>query len=318
MNEELREEEYVEKEQSKPVKGGKLKKAFAVGLVLVTVGVGGTLLYLNIDNQTPKFTQTTTTIVNSVESASVIDDIISEETIADLDELAVKVELSEQLHDLNLEQYIGGLTKLEMPDSYTVEGVSTMIEEFKELAKNKKVQNSVLSQEDREFTRLALSLEAYERAVNGTLTNEAYQTLVNYGIPVIKGKVLDACGFEAEEVANLRIGSGSKAYVITFLDPQTGKTYNVEAEKGNAFTSKGYVSTVIGNIYNWQDKASKAQDTGTSYDGERNADILSGINTLKTITLMDCSITNKGKIEVASTMKEVRAQEKALKTEASK
>ena len=318
MREELREDlidEEVgveETKTTKPKKGNKLKKVIATGLVLVTVGVGGTLLYLNIDNQTPKFTQTTTTIVNSVESASVIDDIISDETIADLDELAMKVELSEQLHNLNLEQYIGGLDKLQMPESYTVEGVSTMIDQFNEYLKNEKVQNGVLSKEDREFTKLALSLEAYERAVNGSLTNEAYQTLVNYGIPVVKGKVLDACGFEASEVTNLKIGSGAKAYVITFNDPTTGKTYNVAAEKGNAFTSKGYVSDVIGDIYSWQDKSSKAQDTGTSYDGERNKDILNGINTLKTITLMDCTITNKGKIEVTSTMKEVRAKEKAL------
>ena len=313
LREDLNEEVVVEETKTtKTTKGGKLKKVIATGLVLVTIGVGGTLLYLNIDNQTPKFTQTTTTIVNSVESASVIDDIISEETIADLDELAVKVELSEQLHDLNLEQYISGLDKLEMPETYTIDGVSATIDAFNVLLENEKVKNGVLSKEDREFTQLALVLEAYERAVNGSLTNEAYQTLVNYGIPVVKGKVLDACGFEASEVANLRIGSGAKSYVITFNDPQTGKTYNVVAEKGNAFTSKGYVSEVIGDIYNWQSKSSKAQDTGTSYDGERNKDILEGINTLKSITLMDCTITNKGKIEVTSTMKEVRAKEKAL------
>lgn len=313
LREDLKEEVVVEETKTtKTKKGGKLKKVIATGLVLVTIGVGGTLLYLNIDNQTPKFTQTTTTIVNSVESASVIDDIIADETIADLDELAVKVDLSEQLHDLNLEQYIGGLDKLEMPESYTIEGVSTMIDTFNTLLENEKVKNGVLSKEDREFTKLALTLEAYERAVNGSLTNDAYKTLVNYGIPVVKGKVLDACGFEASEVSNLKIGSGAKSYVITFDDPTTGKTYNVEAAKGNAFTSKGYVSEVIGDIYDWQSKSSKAQDTGTSYDGERNKDILEGINTLKAITLMDCTITNNGKVEVTSSMKEVRAKEKAL------
>lgn len=314
MNEELREEEYAEtnKNTKKIRKGNKLKKAITTGIVLVAIGVSGTLVYLNVDNQTPNFTQSATTIVNSVESASVIDDVISEATIADLDELSAKVELSEKLHNLELENYIGGLAKLEMPESYTVEEVTDMIEVFNALREEEKVKNGVLSSEDRKFTQLALTLEAYERKVNGSLTNDAYKTLVNYGIPAVKSKVLDACGFDASEVSSLRIGSGNKAYVVTFNDPKTGKEYNVEAEKGNNFTSKGYVSEVISQIYDWQTKAQQAQDTGTSYDGRRNEDILEGINSLKALTLMDCTITNKGKIEVTSTMSEVKAKEKAL------
>jgi len=295
--------------------GEKLKKAIITGVVVVTVGVTGTIVGLRLDNNTPNFKHTAAEIVQYVSDESVIDEvleIVDSNAVADLDTLAEKVELSERLHELNLEKYIGDLDKLEMPETYSVEEVNEMIDEIEELCENEKVKNGVLCEESREFTQLALNLEAYERAVNGSLSNLAYQELIDYAMPCVKAKVLDACGFDASEVNYTKIGKAPKSYVITFDDPKTGQNYSLNVYSGNSLTSKGYAHTVIEQIYSWQSKTNKAEDTGTSYDGDRNDDILDGINSLKAFTLMDCEITEKGDFKVTTKMSEVRAKEKAL------
>ena len=307
-------EEEIRKPRGR--KSNKLRNAIIGGLVLVSVGVSGTLVYLHIDNQTPNYTVPATAIVRSVEDNTTFDEtiqIVNSSAVTDLDYLSDVVGLSERLHELNLSKYVGGLTRYEIPEEFNVADVNAMIDEFEELSQNEKVKNGVLSGEDRDFTRLALTLESYERSVNGSLSNDAYRVLTNYGIPCVKEKVLDACGFDAQEVSDMKIGSAyNSAYVISFTDSGTDKTYTINAAKSNPFSSTGYVYDVIGDIYTWQAKSNSQTDTGTSYDGERNKDILNGINTLKTLTLMDCEITNSGNIKVTTTMSEVRDKTKAL------
>lgn len=310
--------------------GNKLGKALTVGVLLVAMGVGGTLVGLNIDNNTPHFNVSTGQVLTAKADTTTLDNVIEmkDATAAiDLDEVIEIVELSERLHNLDLETITQGLytlpqegihdaeNVLEIPETYDIDEVNALIDQFEELGKHEKVKNGVLSQEDREYTKLALILRGYEFSVNNTLSNDIYYDLSNYGILCVKAKVLDACMFAPEEIDNMKIGSGSTAYIISFDDNQTGKCYNVEAYKGSEFSTAGYVYKTIDSIYNWQTKATaEKDDTCYLYNGERNKDIIEGVDMLKALTVMDCEITNKGQIKVTTSMKEVRDYVKSIGT----
>ena len=309
--EELYEEEVVETNEveTKTVKNlkvsNKMKGILITGLTLVVLTTG-ILGFKYATNRTPDINISTGEVITMVSENSVVDEVIGQTTIDELDQVSAKVELSERLHNLNLQKYIGDLVKLDVPETYSVDNVNAMIDSFEVLAENNKVKNEVLSKESREFTELALLLEAYERCVNGSLSNDAYKALVAYAIPEVKAEVADACGFDASDVAHMKIGAGEKSYVITFTDPKTGKEYNVKAAKSNPFSSTGYVYDVIDSIYNWQDSSKKANDTGNTYDAERNNDIKKGVDMLKTLTIMDCEITDKGVIKTTTPMSTVK------------
>ena len=321
--------ERTEEGERLTTNNNKLGKVITTGFLLVAVGFTGVLVGLNIDNNTPHFNLSTGQVLAAKADTTTLDNVIEmkDATAAvDLDEVVEIVELSERLHNLNLDTITEGLytlpqegihdqgNVLEIPTSYDIDEVNNLIDQFEELGKHEKVQNGVLSQEDREYTKLALVLKGYEFCVNNSLSNDAYHELANYGILCVKSKVLDACFFAPEEVSNMKIGSGSSAYLITFDDTNTGKCYKVEAYKGSAFTSNGYVYDTIDAIYNWQGKANSSEELGMAYNGERNKDIIEGVNMLKTLTVMDCEITNKGQIKVTTSMKEVRDYVKAIGT----
>lgn len=321
--------ERTEEGERLTTNNNKLGKVITTGFLLVAVGFTGVLVGLNIDNNTPHFNLSTGQVLAAKADTTTLDNVIEmkDATAAvDLDEVVEIVELSERLHNLNLDTITEGLytlpqegihdqgNVLEIPTSYDIDEVNNLIDQFEELGKHEKVQNGVLSQEDREYTKLALVLKGYEFCVNNSLSNDAYHELANYGILCVKSKVLDACFFAPEEVSNMKIGSGSSAYLITFDDTNTGKCYKVEAYKGSAFTSNGYVYDTIDAIYNWQGKANSSEELGMTYNGERNKDIIEGVNMLKTLTVMDCEITNKGQIKVTTSMKEVRDYVKAIGT----
>ena len=312
------EEEVVEEQEKAPKKGSKLGKALTAGILLVTVGVGGTLVGLNINNNTPHFNVTTGQILEAKADTTTLDEIIEMKdytAVTDLDEVVEIVELSERLHDLDLENVTEGLNKYEMPQTYDIDEVNGLIDRYNAYLENEKVENGVLCREDREFTQLALILEAYERSVNNSLNNDIYYELSNYGILCVKSKVLDACFFAPEEVDNMRIGSGRNAYIIAFNDTQTGKCYNVTAYQGTEFSTAGYVHETIDAIYDWQTKANATNAEPTiSYDGERNSDIIEGVNMLRALTIMDCQITNNGQIKVTTPMSEVRDYAKTIGT----
>lgn len=315
-------------------KGNKLGKVLSTGAVLVVLGVGGVLVGLNITNQVPHFNISTKDVLTAKADTTTLDNVIEmkDATAAvDLDEVIEIVELSERLHNLNLDSVTEGLytlnlrpsqegihdqeklDNLEIPESYNIDEVNALIDQFEELGKHEKVKNGVLSQEDREYTRLALILKGYEFSVNNSLSNDIYYELSNYGILCVKAKVLDACMFAPEEIESMKIGSGNSAYIISFDDTTTGKCYNVEAYKGSSFSTAGYVYKTIDSIYNWQTEATAEKDnTCMLYNGDRNKDIIEGVNLLKTLTLMDCEITNKGQIKVTTPMSEVRDVAKSI------
>jgi len=324
------------------VGNNKLERVLTASILLLTIGVSGTLVGLNIDNNTPHFNVSSKQILTAKADTTTLDNVIEMKDVTaatDLDEVIEIVELSERLHSLDLATVTKGLYTLEfsssqegihdseeqivklksnileMPESYNIDDVNALIDRYEELRKNKKVQNSVLSQEDREFTQLALILEAYERSVNASLSNDVYYDLSSYGILCVKAKVLDACVFAPEEIDNMKIGSGNTAYVINFYDKTTGKCYSVEAYKGSEFSTAGYVYKTIDSIYNWQTKiTAEKDDTCTLYDGKRNKDIIEGVNMLKALTIMDCEVTNKGQIKVTTPMSEVRDYVKTIGT----
>ena len=311
-------------------KDSKLGKVLATGAVLVMIGFSGVLVGLNITNQVPHFNVSTKEVLTAKAVTTTLDNVIEMKdatAAADLDEVIEIVELSERLHDLDLDSVTKGLYTLpqegihdngyvlEIPENYNIDDVNALIDRYEELRKNEKVKNGVLSQEDREFTQLALVLKGYEFSVNSTLSNDIYYELSNYGILCVKAKVLDACMFAPEEIDSMKIGSGNSAYIISFDDTKTGKCYNVEAYKGTDFSTAGYVYKTIDSIYNWQTTATaEKDDTCMFYNGERNKDIIEGLNLLKALTIMDCEITNKGHIRVTTPMSEVKDVAKSIGT----
>jgi L-serine dehydratase len=75
---------------------------------------------------------------------------------------------------LNLEQYISGIARPAKPETYNLEEVDATLARFKKLLATKEAKGNILSYELRELTDVALVLEGYERAVNGTLNNGLY------------------------------------------------------------------------------------------------------------------------------------------------
>ena len=291
-------------------KGIAILTTYTAVLVMVTGGVTQAIL-----NEEPEVNITTSQIVAQTSSNTQLDEVLDKvdsEIVFKLDKLEETVKLSESLHSLNLGQYIRGLEKYEMPQYYNVEDVNNMIMRFCELEETKEVENDLLSYNNREFTKLCLTLESIERKVNGDITNASYKTLVKYAIPMVKTKLLDACGFTADEVTDIKIGSGDAVYVISFTDKETGKIYYIEPVKSSRFHSKGYMHDVIDQIYYWQDCSKLANNNGDTYNGERNNDILEGIKLLKTASLAECELTDDGKLKVNTTMKDIKDKVKKI------
>ena len=265
--------------------------------------------FMLLKGEPPVLNKKTSEVLVIVGNKSCVNDVldITNSTVAEkLDLLEETVTLSETLHDLHLEKYVSGLGRVEapQPEEYTIRDVKKTIAYFNQLLDSREAKGNILSYKLREITDVALALEAYERSINGMLNNKLYKILVDYGTPLVKAKLLDACGFPAEEVSGVRISKGE----FTFTDDSTGKVYTVPVEKGSAFGVKGYVHKLLNAIGKWNLASSKANNTGDSYDGERNENLLNGCNMLKAFTLMDCYLDEHGKFAPASSMFEVKSK----------
>lgn len=264
-------------------------------------------LIMLLQSEAPKLNKNTSEVLEIVGNKSCINEVLDlahSEAAEKLDVLEEVVKLSETLHDLNLEQYISGLEKPEVPQEYSFKEVNDVLAHFKKLLASREAKGNILSYKLRELTDVALVLEGYERAINGTLNNKLYKILVDYGTLAVKSKLLDACGFPAEEVSNIRISKGE----FTFTDDRTGKVYTVPVEKSGGPGVKGYAHKVMSSISKWNQLSSKANNTGDTYDGERNADLVSGCDMLKAFTLMDFYLDDNGKFAPASGMLQVKAE----------
>lgn len=251
----------------------------------------------------PKNTSEVLVIAKNKSCINEILNMCNNKAAGELDLLEEVVTLSETLHDLNLEKHISGLAKIETPVEYSLEEVKDTLAHFNSLLSSREAKGNILSYKLREVTDVALVLEGYERAINGTLNNSLYKILVDYGTSAVKAKLLDACGFPAEEVSNVKISKGE----FVFTDDKTGKIYTVPVEKSGSFGVKGYAHKVLNSISKWNQLASKANNTGDTYDGKRNADLLDGCDMLKAFTLMDFYLDDNGKFAPASGMYDVKA-----------
>jgi len=257
--------------------------------------------------EAPKLNKNTREILVIAKDKSCVNDVLSimnSDAAEKLDLLEEIVIVSETLHDLNLEKYISGLAKSTAPTQYSIEEVKDLIDHFNDLLSSREAKGNILSYKLRELTDVALVLEGYERAINGSLNNKLYKILVDYGNPLVKAKLLDACGFPAEEVSSVRISKGE----FMFTDDSTGKVYTVPVEKSSVLGLKGYVNKVMTSLSRWNQASSKANNTGDTYDGERNAELIAGCNMLKAFTLMDCYLDDNGKFAPASSMSEVKSK----------
>ena len=265
--------------------------------------------FMLLKGEAPVLNKKTSEVLTIVGNKSRINDVlkVTDTNVAEkLDLLEETVTLSETLHDLHLEKYVSGAGRIEAPhpEEYTIRDVKKTIAYFNQLLDSREAKGNILSYKLREITDVALVLEAYERSINGVLNNKLYKILVDYGTPLVKAKLLDACEFPAEEVLGVRINKGE----FTFTDDSTGKVYTVPVEKGSAFGVKGYAYKVLRSIGEWNLASSKANNTGDSYDGERNENLLNGCHMLKAFTLMDCYLDEHGKFAPASSMFEVKSK----------
>lgn len=304
---------------------GKVLLGGAAGLTLVgSIIVGGTLVYRDITNNVPNFDATTQEIVQFVSNESTIDEILasqgvtlttstgSEEVITPdeaLDELAVDLQLSEEIHGLNLEQYTGGLVHKPQPETYDRAATIALLEQFYELKDN----SGSLSQEDRLFTRVCLELEANGKALNASLSQDAYAVLNNYAVCAVKANVLDCCGFDATEATHVSISRDSETgeMSVRFMDPDTGKTYTVSARDESRFNSKGFIDTVFKSMSRWEEQAGNNDNSGNVYNADRNRELLEGINEVKALTMMHSEIKGD-KIVITTKMSDVKEKGRAL------
>lgn len=260
-----------------------------------------TKLLMLLKSEAPSLKKNTTEVLEIAKSKSRVKDVMdfyASEAAADLDIIEEIVDLSEELHDLNLEQYVSGLEKPAKPERYTLKEVKDTLARFKKLLSTREAKGNILSYQLRELTEVALTLEGYERVVNGTLNNGLYKVLASYGTLALKAKLLDACSFPVEEVEGIRLGKGE----FTFTDSKNGKVYPVPVEKSGGPGVKGYAHKLMTAVNSWNKLSSKANNTGDTYDGRRNDDLLRGCDMLKAFTLMDFYLDDHGKFAPASSM----------------
>ena len=260
-----------------------------------------TKLLMLLKSEAPTLKKNTTQVLEIAKGKSCVKDAMDYygcTAASDLDIIERIVNLSEELHDLNLEQYVSGIARPAKPETYNLEEVDATLARFKKLLATKEAKGNILSYELRELTDVALVLEGYERAVNGTLNNGLYKILASYGTLALKAKLLDACKFPVREIEGVKIMKGEFA----FEDERTGKVYTVPVEKAGGLGVTGYAHKLMSAINGWNKLSSKANNTGDTYDGRRNDDLLNGCDMLKAFTLMDFYLDKNGKFAPASSM----------------
>ncbi len=294
-----------------------LKDGLPVVLLAGVIGVASFATSFDNEPDYDDYGLTTSKIVDDISDETTLDDIIEMEDshiIQNIDELEQIVDLSDKLSALELTKYTKGLNEYHLNTNFSLDEVNILIDEFKEKVKNTKVQNNVLSNEDRDFTKLALTLEAYQKSVDKELSNQSYQVLLDYAIPCIKSKVIDACGFDARDVDSVEIGGiKDDKRCFSFTDQETGKKYSLIIDNHSGERAHyQYLDKVLTSIDNWTEKVSLSDKEQGVYDQERNSEIKEGIKQLKTLTLLDCRVTNDSHIEVSTSLPDVRGKIKTM------
>jgi len=264
----------------------------------------------------PKINEELSKVLQISQDRSCINDILrmyDSHSVINLEAIEELVNLSETIHGLNLEQHTHDMPKLDKPEEFTIAEVNKIVAKYQRLIESREAKGNILSFKLREIDEIAQVLESYERAINGKLNNQIYNYLVEYGTLALKAKLLDVCKFPTKEVSGIKINSDN----FIFTDPKNGKEYTVPVEKGGSFGVKGYGYKLIDSISNWRKLGAKANNTGDTYNGERNVEFLSGCDMIKAFTLMDFYFDDHGKFAPAESMsdvkKTVRRYEKNLK-----
>lgn len=286
----------MEKEKTKT----KPKKKSHRGIVLVTTILGVSIAsygVLQSNLPTAWSSDTTTSVVQMYSGITILDETVESYNNANgvdllqrIDNIEEIIDLSEELHDLDLAKIVNGLEVPEVTDyNFSIEEVKKRIEELKDYQR-RGINGTTLSNESEAYLRSAIQLYQDEQRVNYSIQGSCYNYVFQLGLRTIKSKVADACDFDPSSIDNMILTRNSKGDNIILYTGETGNQYTLHFEKHalDILTSGNFVSDYAEDLFTWQ---GLSLVPSTNYDGGKNEGLKNAIDTTKTLIGCDCTIT---------------------------
>lgn len=288
----------------------KPKKKSRIGVVLVTSAILGVSIagYGALQSKLPVVwsNDTTTSVVQMYSGITILDETVESynnangvDLLQEIDNIEEIIDLSEELHDLDLAEIVNGLEVPEVTDyNFSVEEVKKRIEIFKDY-QSRGINGTTLSSESEDYLRLALQLCLDEKIVNNKIQGSCYNDIFQLGLRTIKTKVADACDFDPSSIDNMILTRNSKGDNIILYTGETGNEYTLHFEKHalDFFTSGNFVSDYAEDLFTWQ---GLSLVPSTNYDGEKNEGLRDAIDTTKTLIECKCTITSDNELGLAA------------------
>ena len=287
----------------------KPKKKSRIGVVLVTSAILGVSIagYGALQSESPVVwsNDTTTSVVQMYSGITILDEAVESYNNANgvdllqrIDNIEEIIDLSEELHDLDLAEIVNGLEVPEVTDyNFSTEEVKKRIEELKDYQR-RWINGTTLSKESEDYLRLAMDLYRDEQRVNYSIQGPCYNDIFQLGLRTIKAKVANACDFGPSSIDNMILTRNSKGDNIILYTGETGNEYTLHFEKHalDFLTSGNFVSSYAENLFTWQ---GLSLEPSTNYDGEKNEGLKDAINTTKTLIECECTITRDNELKLA-------------------
>lgn len=273
-----------------------------IGKVVAVVAAAGIMVggYLYCNSTLPERNYSIQEVVKAESPYTVLDEAIinydgerEDGIVSRLDSYVELVEISERLHAYDLASITEGLNHLEVPETIDITDLNEKLDEFDNYLR-RGVSDKVLSKDSENFVRLALYLEAQEKAVNLTVQGSAFNDLASLKLLVLKSKVADCCEFPAESIDSMILSTFDGERMIRYTG-ETGKVYNIRFSTGSLdlITSCNMVPDLMDSVFADQ---SYPKEATTSYNGELNQRLLDEIKTTKTFIKMECNINRDGEL----------------------
>lgn len=286
----------------------KQKNKSPIGVVLVTSAILGASIagYGVLQSELPVewSNDTTTSVVHMYSGITVLDEAVESYNNANGVDLLQKVDnieeiinLSEELHDLDLAEIVNGLEVPEVTDyNFSIEEVKKGIEELKDY-QSRGINGTTLSNESEDYLRLALQLFLDEEEVNYRIQGSCYSDIFQLGLRTIKSKVADACDFDPSSIDNMKLTSDATGDYIIIYKGETGREYVLHFEDHalDFLTSGNFVADYADDLFTWQ---GVSFEPSTNYDEEKNKELRDAINTTKTFIGSECTITSKNELRL--------------------
>lgn len=284
--------------EKKSHRGFALATAVVLGVSIASYGV--------LQSELPEVWShdTTTGVVQLYSGRTVLDESVESynstngvDLLQRIDDIEEVIDLSEELHDLDLEEIVNGLDIPSIIDyNFSIEEVEERIERLKEYHR-RGINGTNLSSESEDYLRLAIQLYQDEQRVNYSIQGTCYDDIFQLGLRVIKSKVADACDFGPSSIDNMTLTRNANGDNIILYTGETGREYTLHFER-HAFdflTSGNFVTDYVDNLFIWQ---SLSFEPSTNYDGEKNERLKNAINTTKTLIRSECTITSNNELRL--------------------